>query len=112
MKNLDRKSESPEKICEGELKREKLFLGKFSYENIIHKLIGFSLILFSLFIFVFFTIWILISKLKSLDREEDSAILNFIIWDKHYCLALPLLIPVSFIVLYLRWISFNYFKYC
>ena len=82
-----------------------------SRTDYIHVLIGVLLILIALVIFVFFTIWIVISKLEIYEKTS-SQIVNFIIEDKHYCLAIPLLLPVTFITFYLRWISFNYFKYC
>jgi len=79
--------------------------------DLIHKLIGVLLILVALIVFVLYTIWIVISKVQKFDTQEHG-LTNFIIKDRHYCLAIPLLIPVTFIVFYLRWISFNYFKYC
>ena len=79
--------------------------------NLIHKLIGVLLILVALIVFVLATIWIVISKVQKFDTQEYGLI-NFIIKDRHYGIAIPLLIPVTFIVFYLRWISFNYFKYC
>ena len=88
-----------------------LSVTKFSKIDFVHVLLGVVLILVALAIFVFFTIWIVISKVEIYEKTEFP-IVNFILEDKHYCLAIPLLIPFTFITFYLRWISFNYFKYC
>lgn len=109
MNNINEGKKGFNKNTEG--KEGKLFLGKFRRIDIIHKLIGVVLILIALFIFIFSTIWVLISKMKSFNQQENSAIINFIIEDRHYCIALPLLIPISLLVFYFRWMFYNYFKY-
>ena len=82
---------------------------KFS-RNFYNVLTGIILIFFALFIFVIFTIWIIIIKFESI--ETDNPLILFLIKDKHYCLAIPIIVPLSFIFFYLRWTAFNYFKYC
>jgi hypothetical protein len=82
--------------------------------KISHILLGILLIFFSFVIFITFSILIITSKINPDSIESNfssNSILNFLIHDKHYCLAIPILIPVTFIYLYFRWSSFNYFKY-
>jgi hypothetical protein len=82
--------------------------------NIYHILLGIFLIFLALIIFITFSILILITKINhkftDLNYSKNS-IINFLITDKHYCLAIPILIPVTFIYFYSGWVSFNYFKY-
>ncbi len=68
------------------------------------KLMGVCLIVLSCFIFVIFTIWIIIAKLINRD--------SFLKDDRIYCLGIPLLFPVTFIFAYTKWIAYNYFKHC
>lgn len=76
-------------------------------------LFGIFLIILACSIFVLFSFWIIISKLypdKLLNHKNQ--IINFFVEDKYYCLIIPILVPTTFIFLYLRWTAFNYFKYC
>jgi hypothetical protein len=83
--------------------------GKKLSRNIYNILFGILMIFISLFLFVTFTIWIVISK--TLHLESENIIVRFLQSDKHYCLAIPIIIPISFIFLYLKWTALNYFKY-
>ena len=68
------------------------------------KILGVVLILFSLVLFILFTVWIIIAKLYPTE--------SFLSFDKTYCIAIPLLFPMTFLTAYLRWTAFNYFKHC
>lgn len=72
--------------------------------DLFRKLLGICFIILSCFIFVIFTIWIIISKLS--DRD------SFFKEERVYCLAIPLLFPVTFLFAYTKWIAYNYFKHC
>jgi len=90
--------------------------------NLWNKIFGIFLILMGLFIFVLFSIWILIIKIidiediiKELKRKENHlaiSILEFLKHDEVYCLFFPMLFPILVIYSYSRWTAFNYFKFC
>lgn len=73
-------------------------------------LTGITLILTALFIFVTFTIWIIVLKFH--DDKTQNPVISFFKYDEFYCLVVPILVPISIIFFYLRWTAFNYFKYC
>lgn len=92
--------------------------------SIGHMIMGLVLILSGILIFVVFTISIIITKTeyfqtnylaKQVEYEYNSEfsknLITFLITDKHCCLALPIFIPVAFIILYFRWTAFAYFKH-
>jgi hypothetical protein len=68
------------------------------------KILGVVFILLSLILFLSFTVWIIIAKLYPTD--------NFLTLDKTYCIAIPLLFPMTFLTAYMKWTAFNYFKHC
>ncbi len=70
----------------------------------MNKILGVIIILFSLIIFVLFTIWIVIAKLYPTE--------SFLTLDKNYCLAIPMLFAMTFLTAYLKWTALNYFKHC
>jgi hypothetical protein len=75
-------------------------------------LYGLILIVLACCIFVLFSFWLIISKLYQEKLNKENQIIKFLIEDKYYCLIIPILIPTTFIFLYLRWTAFSYFKYC
>jgi len=88
-------------------------INKENYKNII---IGILLILTSTFIFVFFSVWIIFAKVapyKENNYESNfwKCLIEFLINDKTYCLAIPLILPITIILFYFRWIAFRYFKH-
>lgn len=75
-------------------------------------LYGAVLIILACCIFVLFSLWLIILKLYQEKLNTENQIIKFLIEDKYYCLIIPILIPTTFIFLYLKWTAFNYFKYC
>jgi hypothetical protein len=108
IENINEKGEQREceinKIFEKDKKNVKVYK-----RSISHVILGISLILIALLIFITFSIWIIISKLSP-PADNSNIIIKFIAEDKHYCLAIPILIPITIIVAYMRWVSFSYFK--
>jgi hypothetical protein len=81
--------------------------------NYLNKVIGIILLTIGFLFFIFFTFWIIISKLANpKTKTENNNFTKFLIEDKHYCLALPLLIPVTFIIFYFRRTAIGYFRHC
>lgn len=94
---------------------------QYTNNHIKNKIIGFVLIMLSFFIFLLFTIWIILAKLintddimknLNIDHELTRSIINFFKNDQVYCLFFPLLFPILVIFSYGRWTAFNYFVYC
>lgn len=71
-----------------------------------HRLLGILFILLSIILFFFFSYWMIFSKF-----QEDEYSLNLIMkYDKHYCVAIPIIIPVGIIVVYNRYVHYNVFR--
>ena len=104
--------------------KNKIDIGEISHwsdstnptSDFTHKIIGVLLIISGFFIFVTFTIWIIISKFIDIKQininNTPSHYLDFIASDIHYCLAIPIIIPLTFVVFYFKWVALNYFKQC
>jgi len=93
---------------------------KSRFYNIIF---GIILIALGLFLFVFFSIWIILVKVIDIDEliknNLDSTInhltiniLNFMKNDQSVCIFIPIFFPLLIIFSYCKWTAFNYFKYC
>lgn len=81
--------------------------------NIKYILLGFFLIIFGLFFFLLFSFWIILSKTLKIsdDKIPLSKITQFLIDDEHYCLAIPLMLPILIVIFYFRKIALGYFRY-
>jgi len=74
------------------------------------KIIGILLILLSYVMFIFFSYWIVLSKFQNSTNVANNDILTFLQNDRHFCLIFPIIVPLSFIFLYFRYIHYNIFK--
>ena len=86
-----------------------------------NKIIGIICIILGFVIFIIFTIWIVIAKVKKSDenltssqynQEFTTILTNLMRMDKVYCLFLPIFFPILVLVFYTRWTAFEYFLSC
>jgi hypothetical protein len=73
-----------------------------------NKVIGLSLILIAFILYIFFTMWIIVSKIT----DYDIPMLNFMKEDYYYCLAIPIIFPVTFLIGFFKWFAYAYFRRC
>ncbi len=52
--------------------------------------------------------WIIVSKIT----DYDIPMLNFMKEDYYYCLAIPIIFPVSFLIGFFKWFAYAYFRRC
>jgi hypothetical protein len=73
---------------------------------------GIFMILLGFVFFITFSFWIIVSKIVPSSEIQISKTLQFFIEDDHYCFAIPLIIPITFIIFYFRRTALAYFRHC
>jgi hypothetical protein len=76
--------------------------------------IGIIFIFIGFFFFVIMSFWIIFSKLNKLNQREIQKmpkIIQFMIYDKHYCFVIIVFLPVLIVLFYFRRMAGLYFRH-
>ena len=73
--------------------------------------IGIIFIFIGFFFFVIMSFWIIFSKLNQREIQKMPKIIQFMIYDKHYCFVIIVFLPVLIVLFYFRRMAGLYFRH-
>lgn len=84
-------------------------LGLKKADQYFSEVAGYMMIVLTIAIFIGILFWSVLSKF--VNPSDSNAILSFFHDDSYYCWLIPLVLPVTTVIIYCNWLSMKYFRH-